>query len=61
MAYLIISSVLLVSYVIDGRYAIQSFFLEWVSKARFDSLHSRERSRLASIFDTFYLLTDYPH
>ena len=38
VAYIVISSVLLVAYVIDGRYTIQSFFLEWVSQT-FD--HSR--------------------
>lgn len=32
VAYLVISSILLASYVIDGRFAIQEFFLEWVRK-----------------------------
>ena len=32
VAYLIISAVLLVAYVIDTRYVVQSFFLESVSK-----------------------------
>ena len=30
VAYIVISTVLLASYVIDGRGMIQSFFLEWV-------------------------------
>ena len=30
MGYTVISSVLLISYVIDGRYEIQRFFLEWL-------------------------------
>ena len=31
VAYTIISTVLLTAYVIDSRYVVQSFFLEWVS------------------------------
>ena len=30
MAYLVIPSVLLISYIIDGRWEVQRFFLEWL-------------------------------
>ena len=36
VTFMIISPVLLICYVLDGRFAIQSLFLEWVSHG-FDS------------------------
>jgi hypothetical protein len=30
VTFLIVSPVLLICYVLDGRYAVQSLFLEWV-------------------------------
>jgi hypothetical protein len=34
VTFMIISGVLLLCYVLDGRFVIQSFFLEWVSNGQ---------------------------